>query len=162
DVLNKQRDVIYALRRRVLAVSESETEKKTSKKDKLKESDLSSIDVQDLLSQLSGFTLTNQKTWEIGQLEKFKPVNHPLLIWILKMVLQSVRFVVAAQLEDDMKVDNIEERKTVAHIKSIISEELITVAVKLLGYKDEKEFFRKMNEKGDIAQKTDHLLKLVT
>ncbi len=163
DVLNKQRDVIYALRRRVLAVSESELNEKPSKKAvKLKESDVAALDIQSLLSQLSGFTLTNKETWDIAQLENFPSVNHPLLIWVLKKVLESVRFVVSAQLEDDMKVDNVEERKTVAHIKSILSEELIAVAVKLLGFKDEKGFFRKMNEKGDIAQKTDHLLKLVT
>lgn len=162
DVLNKQRDVIYALRRKVLASSQ-EVDKNTSKKAlKLKEEEIKELDIANLSSQLSAFTLTRKDTWKISELEKFEGLNSPILTWTLKKVLDSVRFVISSQLEDDMKIDNLEERKTILHIKSVLSEDLIAVGVKLLGYKNEQEFFRRMNEKGDIAQKTDHLLKLVT
>lgn len=159
DVLNKQRDIIYRLRRRVLASVEAVKVKEF--KGKIKERDIKSLDINEVERELDGFTLSNPDSWKVDFVSSFEGIDHPALLWILKKVLESVRYVLSAQLEDDMKIDNIEERKSIAHIKAIISEDLLALALKILGFKNEAEYFRKFNGLKDIAEKTDHLLKLV-
>src|SRR5690606_9669668 len=49
----------------------------------------------------------------------------------------------------------------IAHLKAIISEDLLDLSLKILGFKNEAEYFRKFNSLKDLAEKTDYLLKLV-
>jgi preprotein translocase subunit SecA len=140
DVLNQQREIVYGLRRRILYIIESIKNQKEAKFDK---KHIKNIDVQNVREDLNRFSLKEESTWDSASLREYPLVNNPLSLWVLKRVLDHINFIIASQLVDDMKIDNVEERKTVAQIKAMLTEELIEIACKALGYKDSTEFFRK-------------------
>jgi preprotein translocase subunit SecA len=142
DVLNQQREIIYTLRRKILEVQ--------FKKDvSLKQSDLrldlkllENIDIENIQDSLDGFSLARENTWEIPLLDQFKYPVSPLDKWILKKVWEYIDFLVASQLQDDMKIDNIEERKLYSQIINLLTEELQGYILKALGFKNSVEMFR--------------------
>ncbi|MCC7290101.1 SEC-C domain-containing protein, partial [bacterium] len=159
DVLNQQREIVYNLRRKILALTDRSDFKFSKAKFDSKE--LAKIDIVNLLYDLDSFSLLDKQTWDIAQLEKFPHFKHPLLLWILKKIVDDVRFTLSSQLADDMKIDALEERTSIMHIKSIVTDELIDLVVKALGYKDQVSFFRELDSIKDLAPKEDMLLKLV-
>lgn len=157
DVLNQQREIVYGLRRRILYIIESLDTQEVKKFDK---KHIKDINQSEVIKEIDRFSLKDESTWDTSSLEKYPLVNNPLNLWILKKIIDHIRFVIASQLADDMKIDNIEERKTVGQIKSILTEELTEIACKSLGYKDSTEFFRKTSTGQDSAKQLDSYILL--
>ncbi len=152
DVLNQQREIIYTLRKKIL---EAERNKQipASKLDLKKELKIvKQLDVESLQDTLDGFSLVREDTWEIPQLSDIVYPLSPLEKWILKKVFEHLDYLVASQLQDDMKIDNIEERKLYIQIENLLTSELLSQAVKELGYKDTTEMFREMYELEEVER----------
>jgi len=150
DVLNQQREIIYTLRRKIL---EAETNKKipASQLDLKKElKTLKNIDIENLQDSLDAFSLAREETWKISEFDLISYPFSPLDKWILKKVLENIDFLVASQLQDDMKIDNIEERKLYLQIVNLLTEELLSLSCKELGYKDSIEMFREIYKLDDV------------
>ena len=142
DVLNQQREIIYTLRRKILEVN---FKKDVALKSTDINSDLKAIkeaDLESIQDSLDGFSLAREDTWDISELDSLKYPVSPLDKWILKKILEYVDFLVASQLQDDMQIDNIEERKLYIQISNLLTDELLAALVKELGYKDVVEMFR--------------------
>lgn len=162
DVLNQQREIIYSLRRKLLnTVSNIEVDK-DEKEVKVDSKAIKNLDINLLTEELDRFTLSEKSTWNVDQLKGFKSASLPVSLWVLKKIIGNVRYIVAAQLQDDMAIDDKEERQTVAHIRGILSDSLLGISVKLLGYGNDIGFFRDFDKESDLAKKEDMLLKLVT
>ena len=152
DVLNQQREIIYTLRRKIL---EAEVNKKVpeSKLDLKKELKvLKDIDVEAVQDSLDGFSLARENTWKIPEFESIAYPFSPLDKWILKKVLEYEDYLVAAQLKDDMKIDNIEERKLYIQIQNLLTDELMTLASKELGFKSTIEMFRHLYKLEEVGR----------
>lgn len=150
DVLNQQREIVYTLRRKIL---EAETNKKVpaSQLDLKKElKTLKGIDIENLQDSLDAFSLAREETWKISEFDQISYPFSPLDKWILKKVLEHIDFLVASQLQDDMKIDNIEERKLYLQIVNLLTEELLSMSCKELGYKNSIEMFREMYKLDDV------------
>ena len=80
--------------------------------------------INKLQDELDGFNLTNHDSWEIESLKPLKYEFIPLEIWILKKELEQVEYLFSSQLEDDSKIDNIEERKLYLSIKNLLTEDI--------------------------------------
>ncbi len=158
DVLNQQREIVYGLRRRILFIIESLDVKSIVKFDK---KHIKDIDLTSAVNALDRFSLRDESTWEVDVFKKFPVVNNPLSLWILKKIVEHIRFIIASQLADDMKIDAIEERKAVMQIKSILTEELTEIVCKSLGYKDSTSFFREVTSKQDSAKQLNDYILLV-
>ncbi|MHC1716396.1 MAG: preprotein translocase subunit SecA [Candidatus Dojkabacteria bacterium] len=160
DVLNQQREIIYTLRRKILEVQFKKgiSLKLTDLKSDIKK--LKDIDLESIQDYLDGFSLAREDTWEIPELQELKYPVSSLDMWILKKVLEYVDFLVASQLQDDMKIDNIEERKLYTEIINLLTEELTDKVVKELGFKNSVEMFRKIYE-SDNVERTQYLKKMI-
>ncbi len=159
DVLNKQRNIIYDLRAKILEIAKKTLdEKDISLKDDIKYA--LAIDVEELQDSLDGFAVTKQDSWKVSQLEGFKFVLSPLDISILKKLLEYVDFLVESQLEDDMEIDNVEERNLYIQLKNLITEEIFEKSVKDLSFKNSIEFFRSLEGKS-TTEKTTEIKKLI-
>ncbi|NLE30874.1 hypothetical protein GX618_01195, partial [Candidatus Dojkabacteria bacterium] len=150
DVLNQQREIIYTLRRKIL-----EAEGDTTKK--LLESDLKGdvklvkeIDVDGLQDLLDQFSLAREESWKMDSLDSLNYPFSGLDKWILKKLLEYVDFLVASEMQDDMKIDNIEERKMYSQIVNLLTEPLLEVGCRELGYDDTVEFFRDIYGKTQV------------
>jgi preprotein translocase subunit SecA len=152
DVLNQQREIIYTLRKKIL---EAESNKKipASKLDLKKELEVAKdIDVENLQDSLDGFSLAREETWKIREFKDLMYPFSPLDKWILKKVLEHVDFLVASQLQDDMEIDNIEERKLYIQIVNLLTPELLSLVCKELGYEDSIKMFREMYKLDDVKR----------
>ena len=144
DVLNQQREIIYTLRRKILEV-EMPKDVKLTEEDRKKDFKLvADLDIERMQDDLDGFALNRASTWEISGLDEFKYPFSALDKWILKKSLEYVDYLTASALADDMKIDNIEERRLYLEILNLLTEDLENVAVKQLGYKDSVEMFRNL------------------
>ena len=156
DVLNQQREIIYGLRRKILYIIES---LETTKEVKFSKKHIKNIDEAKVMNELDRFSLKDESTWQIDSFEKYPLINNPLSLWVLKKIVDHIRFVIASQLSDDMEIDNIEERKTVVQLKSMLTEELTEIACQSLGYKDSTEFFRQATkDKDSVKQLNSYVL----
>ena len=143
DVLNQQRNIIYDLRTKVLEISKQPyVESKVDLEKDIKY--VLSIDIDRLQDELDGFSLTRKETWDISLLNDLKFKLTPLDIFVLKKILDHIDFLIASQLEDDMKIDNIEERNLYIQIKNLITDEIFEKATKRLKFKDSVEYFRNL------------------
>ncbi len=159
DVLNKQRDIIYDIRRNILQSAQSVAVE--DKQITITEKDLREIDIAKLQDELNSFMLSNQDSWNLEYTKKVLKVDHPIVFWVLKKVVDHTRSVIFSQLKDDMEVDSGEEKTSIQHIQSFLSEELFNISVKLLGYSDATDFIEQYKKGSDGAPKLDMLLKLV-
>lgn len=159
DVLNKQRNIIYDLRAKVLEISSTgkEVEEISLEKD-IKYA--TEIDIENLQDVLDGFAVTKKDTWEIEQLEGLKFKLNPLDISILKKLLDYIDVLVQAQLEDDMEIDNVEERNLYIQVKNLLTEEIFERGVKDLSFKNSIEFFRSLEGK-NVPEISKELKRLV-
>jgi preprotein translocase subunit SecA len=160
DVLNQQREIIYTIRRKVL--QSDKTPKFEITKDSLKE-DLETckkIDIETLQDNLDGFSFAREDSWITPGLDSFKYIFSPLEKWILKKELDYIDYLFTSELEDDQEIDNVEERKLYIQIRNLLTDERLNVAVKELGYKDQVEMFRAMEEMNNV-EKAKLIKKLV-
>ena len=152
DVLNQQREIIYTLRRRLLQADKTpkfEISKETLKHDI---ETARQIDVETLQDEFDGFSFNREESWDIKQLNTFKYIFSPLEKWILKKELEYVDYLFASELQDDAKIDNIEERKLYVQIKNLLTEELFGLVIKELGYKSQIDFFRELETKSNVEK----------
>ncbi len=142
DVLNQQREIIYTLRRKILE-AEGDTAKKLTGKDLKSDVKLvKDIDIEAVQDSLDLFSLAREETWSMPSVDS---LHYPLCgldKWVLKKLLEYVDSLVASEMQDDMKIDNIEERKMYSQIINLLTQPLFEIASKELGYKDTVEFFR--------------------
>ncbi len=160
DVLNQQREIIYTLRRKILEV-EMPKDVKLSEKDM--KSDLRLVkdsDIERVQDGLDGFALNRKNTWNISGLDDFNYPFSALDKWILKKSWEYVDFLTASALADDMKIDNVEERRLYLEISNLLTEDLEGVALRELGYKDSISMFRELYLLDDIGR-TKELKRLV-
>ncbi|MDX9739277.1 MAG: SEC-C metal-binding domain-containing protein [Candidatus Dojkabacteria bacterium] len=159
DVLNKQRNIIYDLRAKILQIAKKDTdEKDISLEDDIKYA--LGIDVEQLQDSLDGFAVTRPESWEVSELEGLKFVLNPLDISILKKLLEYVDSLVESQLEDDMDIDNVEERNLYIQLKNLITEEIFEKSVKDLSFKNSVEFFRSLEGKS-TTEKTKEIKRVI-
>ncbi|KKR05764.1 MAG: Protein translocase subunit SecA [candidate division WS6 bacterium GW2011_GWF2_39_15] len=159
DVLNKQRDIIYDIRRQILQSAESI--QVDNKMVEIKNKDLANIDLVKLMSELDSFMLSSRDSWKLKYTPSLLKLDHPIIFWILKKALEHTKTIIFNQLQDDMEIDKEEERKGVSLLKSMLTDELFEIAVKLSGFKDSKEFFNRYDESKVVSEKLDMLLKIV-
>ncbi len=158
DVLNQQRNIIYDLRSKILEISKQPYVE--SKVDLEKDIRYTlSLDIDSLQDELDGFSLTKKDTWEISLLKDMKFLLTPLDIFILKKVLEHTEFLVSSQLENDMEIDNIEERNLYIQIKNLVTEETFEKAVKRFKFKSSVEYFRDLDQKS-VVEKSKELKRL--
>jgi preprotein translocase subunit SecA len=159
DVLNNQREIIYTIRRKLLELSANlDISDVKESKQVISDEFLQNLDLNVLFESLDGFSLGDKDSWKLQPLEELPWLNKPINLWILKRIVNSVRNLVSAQLTDDMKISNVEERKVVAHINSILTSELVDQTVKRLGYKDTVEFYRALETQNPL----DHEMSLLS
>lgn len=161
DVLNQQRDVIYGMRTNLLSIvenGESQREEGDLKSDK---GFVKNADMDILLQELEGFSLSEKESWSIEYLSNMQYKLFPLEISILKKLFNRVDFLISSQLKDDMEIDNIEERKLFVQIKNLLTEELFEKSAKDLGYKNDIEFFRDNDGDENLIKKRASILRLI-
>ncbi len=143
DVLNQQREIIYTLRRKILEI-ELKSDVKLTEKDLEKDMKIvKEVDIESVQDNFDGFALNRPESWDTYGLRDMKYPFSPLDKWILKKTLEYIDFLIASSLEDDMKIDNIEERGIYTNVINLLTEDLVDVASVTLGYKDTTEMFRK-------------------
>lgn len=158
DVLNQQREIVYNMRRGILRVVGAP---KKSTSEKLDKKALDKINWDVLTEELDGFSIRNEDSWSFSTLKSFPAVDKPINLWLLRRYVDHVHLLVSSQLKDDMRIDDVEERKTIAQIRSLLTEQLIEEAAKLLGYKNDIEFFKAFDSEKDIAKQEMLLVRLV-
>lgn len=143
DVLNQQREIIYTLRRKILEI-DLKSDVKLTEKDLEKDMKIvKEVDIESVQDNFDGFALNRPESWDTYGLRDMKYPFSPLDKWILKKTLEYIDFLIASSLEDDMKIDNIEERGIYTNVINLLTEDLVDVASVTLGYKDTTEMFRK-------------------
>ncbi len=160
DVLNQQREIIYTLRRKILEVEMPKGVKLTEKDMKEDLKLVKDVDIERIQDGLDGFALNRPNTWDIAELDRFKYPFSGLDKWIIKKSWEYIDYLTASALADDMKVDNIEERRLYLEVLNLLTEDLEGVAVSELGYKDSIEMFRELYLKDDVGR-TRELKRLV-
>lgn len=159
DVLNKQRNIVYDLRTKVLSISRDVVESKDiSLKDDVQL--VKDIDVETLQDILDGFAVTRKETWDFDMFEGLKFKLNPLDVSVLKKIFEHVEYLIKSQLSDDMEIDNVEERNIYIQFKNLLTEELLEKAVKDLEFKDSVEFFRSI-ESSDTPSVLKELKKVI-
>lgn len=159
DVLNKQRNIIYDLRAKILEIANEKIDAKDiSLKDDIKY--VRDLDIENLQDILDGFAVTKKDSWEIDLLDGLKFKLSPLDVSILKKLLEHIDMLVGSQLEDDMEIDNVEERNLYIQVKNLLTEEIFEQGVKDLGFKNSVGFFRDLEGKGvvDISKELKRLI----
>lgn len=159
DVLNKQRNIIYDLRAKVLEIANERIDAKDiSLKDDIKY--VKDLDIESLQDMLDGFAVTKRDSWDIDLLDGLKFKLSPLDISILKKLLEHIDMLVGSQLEDDMEIDNVEERNLYVQVKNLLTEDIFEQGVKDLGFKSSIEFFRDLEGKSvvDISKELKRLI----
>jgi len=144
DVLNQQREIIYTLRRKILEI-DLKSDVKLTKKDLDKDfKSVQEIDIESIQDGFDGLALNRQDSWEIPELDKIKYPLSPLDKWILKKTWDYVDFLLASSLEDDMKIDKVEERSIYTNVINLLTEDLVDISASTLGYKNTSELFKKL------------------
>lgn len=145
DVLNNQREIIYSIRRKLLEISANLKTSDVKEKDQVITAKfIKNLDINILFEELDCFTLGDDSTWNLPSLKELPWLNKPINLWILKRIVNNLRNIVAAQLTDDMKISNMEERAVIAHVVSILTGELFDQTVKTLGFKDTVEYYNSL------------------
>jgi preprotein translocase subunit SecA len=152
DVLNQQREIVYTLRRKILEAERNKLVPASQLDLKKELKVLQKIDVESVQDALDGFSLAREDTWKVDEFDSLSYPFSPLEKWILKKVLEYVDFLTASQLQDDMKIDNIEERKLYIQIVNLLTPELLSEVSKELGFKDTIEMFRELYKLPDIQR----------
>lgn len=161
DVLSQQREIIYDLRKKILTILDEKKEEIKNEKDKY---DFDKLDVDLALKireQLEDFSIKEPETWDVNFGIEDKLLKQPLRLWILKMSLQHVEFIVGAQLKDDAKIDDLEEQKVLAGVLDVVPVDLAQVAAKELGYKDWDSFAVKFYSDEFEKDRKKEILRLV-
>ncbi len=159
DVLNQQREIIYGLRGKILSLlDEKDVEAKNDSPD-FKE--LKNLGLNALIEDVDGFSLNDSSSYEVSEFDKFPLLQKPMNIWLIKKYIEQVRFIVASQLTDDMQISNVEERKSIAQITAMITEELGEKASKYLGFDNLTSFYGSLVEDIKPVDLENKLLKLV-
>ncbi|HQG57587.1 MAG TPA: SEC-C metal-binding domain-containing protein [Candidatus Dojkabacteria bacterium] len=166
DVLNQQREIIYGMRRRLLKlISTGEKNAPNAFKEgndfKLSPKEIQEIDVNNLIASVDAFALRNPDTYEIADLSKFENVNEPLNTYILKKIVEYVRFTLASKLRDDMEIDQEEEIATITLFRNLFGEDLYEVSSKLLGFKGGDEFAEEFDKIKEIPKKQYLIFQIV-
>lgn len=150
DVLNQQREIIYDLRRKILTV----LKRQNDKEGKAEPGNVSykfekNPDFTHIIDKVLQFSIKEQDTWDIPEWEKYDELVNPLSLWILKISLEEVNYILASQLKDDKEIDTGEERKVLVGFNNIVPVELAGEAVKKMNYKNWEEFSEKFYELND-------------
>ncbi len=161
DVLNKQRDIIYGIRRKILYVYNNTPIDKESINEEFKIEDILKHDIEDLERKLDGFSLANPDTWNLEELNNKYQLYSPLIYWVLKKIFIFTRDTVSTQLTDDMQIDNVEERKIFLTVKAILSDDLFEVSIKLLGFETYEAYFREYDKQKNVSDKLNMILRLI-
>ncbi len=152
DVLNQQREIIYTLRRKILDI-ELKTDFNVT--DKTLKEDLDIVlnaDIEGMQDALDSLALNREDTWEIEILDNLTFILSPLEKWILKKEFEYVDFLQASQLEDDMKISNVEEKKIYQQVMNLLTDETFESAVKKMGFKTSVEMFKDLEKKTNVEQ----------
>lgn len=160
DVLNQQREIIYTLRRKILDI-ELKTDFNVTDKTLKKDLDIVlNTDVESIQDSLDALALNREETWGIEILDSLNFILSPLEKWILKKEFEYVDFLQASQLEDDMKISNVEERKIYQQVVNLLTDEILEIAVKKMGFKTSVEMFKDLEKKTNVEQAVE-LKKLI-
>lgn len=142
DVLNQQREIIYTLRRRILEAEPNLSVQLTGKDLDEDVKLIRDIDIELVQDSLDLFSLARSQTWEIRELERLKYPLFSLDKWILKKLMEYIDSLIASERQDDMLIDNVEERKMYVQIINLFTVDLFDIACKNIGYKDSIDMFR--------------------
>jgi preprotein translocase subunit SecA len=158
DVLNQQRDIIYAMRSKILELIDQDNPEEVGE---LNKKALLDIPYAQLLEELDAFTLSNSDSWDINALDEFPVVSRPINVWILKRYVGHVRFLVSSQLRDDMDIDTKEEYEIVTQMQNLLTDEVVESATSALGYKTSTDFFKEFDALDNPVEQEMTLIKLL-
>jgi preprotein translocase subunit SecA len=150
DVLNQQREIIYDLRLKILTILEREKDRISQDPEGV-DFDFDVINkrlITELEQEIQDFSIKDPGTWDLNQVDSEK-LTRPLRAWILKMAFEQANFLVTAQMQDDMEVDDLEERKILTEFTNIVPQELAETVIEEIDYSDLSEFeneFYKVND----------------
>jgi preprotein translocase subunit SecA len=164
NVLSQQRDIIYDLRLKILTILEREKERLKTNKDGV-DFDYKRLDrefIQNLADDIQNFSIKDPGTWDVEAFTDKEILQRPLRLWVLRMAFEQADYVVAAQMRDDMQVDDVEERNIMAEITDIIPKELAEGLVKKIGYKSLEEFETKFYEVDNPEEQKQMFYTLIT
>lgn len=169
DVLNQQREIIYDLRRKILTILSIAAEELSLDRDAIKQDkvvrfqsgNLDSEAVAEISNEIATVTLKDSSTWEVSRWSDDANLSKPLRLWILKLCLQYLESIFAAQLQNDARVVGTEEKTLFANVLDIVPLELASVSVKQLGYNSWEDFEKKVMEKGSPDVQRLELMKFV-
>lgn len=154
DVLNQQREIIYTIRRKIL---QADTSQKFDISTKTLKHDLDiskTIDIESIQDHLDGFSFAREESWGVPELDQFNYIYSPLEKWILKKELEYIDYLFASEMQDDGQIDNIEERNLFVQIKNLLTDEILDVVAKQLGYKNQVELFRALDKMARVEKIT--------
>jgi preprotein translocase subunit SecA len=162
DVLNQQREIVYGIRRRILSILEEQKANNTDqgKSINIKPEDIQNLDFQRIIDSTDAFSIKNKESYEIEGIDTFKDLNKPLNVYILKKVIDQIRFLTSVQLSDNMEFDNSETRTYVSMINSFLTEDLADVAAQVLGFTASIELFQSFDNEKNLAKKEALMMKL--
>lgn len=141
DVLNQQREIVYDLRRKILTILGEQDEKDgVARPGKVTYKFDKKPDFSDIVDLVSKVSIKDPSTWSIKKWEKYDELTNPLSLWILKVSLDELNYILASQLKDDSKIDVGEERKVLVSFNNIVPVELTEEAIKYMGYKKWENF----------------------
>jgi len=160
DVLNKQREIVYGVRRKILSTSHNW--KFVKKEVTLSEKSLRELDIVKLRDELESFVLSDKSTWDLGYIAKISGIEHPIVLWVYKKVVGYTEYILRSQTSDDSKIDKTEKKNILEHIKSLLGEDLFDITLRLLGYKNSEAFTTSFDNITVEDKKLEILIKVVS
>lgn len=169
DVLNQQREIVYDLRRKILTVVSSQKQEETNEVQKPRNPGDVSFDwnlisdervdgIADLARQVS---LKDSATWQWAIWPNQDVLKKPLRLWILRLGVQYIDFVVDAQTKDDQKIDKKEEMKVLAGILDVVPLELAKICVDKMGFGSWTSFEKEFEKNEDVEFRRRLLYRLL-
>ncbi len=156
DVLNQQRNIVYGLRKKLLALADDKVISMSKPISKIPE-----YDNDRFLAYLDKFNIRDKASYDEEELKNKFPelLSDASSILVLKKLIDQIRTLIATQLTDDMKIDNSESSLVIKQFQAILSEDLCEITAKVLEYKSELDFYKDVDSQKAIDKKSDLLIK---
>ncbi len=169
DVLNQQREIVYDLRRKILTIMDKQPSARAEGPGQplpVDEIDfdwkqLSDERINAIIERVRTISLKNPSTWDVEDLSKEDVLKRPLRLWVLRLGIQYIDFIISAQTKDDATIDKSEERKVLVGILDVVHKELAEESVKKMGYDDWSSFEKEFDNETDINSLRKMLYRLL-
>ena len=150
DVLNKQRDTVYELRRLILVLLERESEDAKIAESKAKKDpvSLSYEQIGEFVEGLKQYTLRQPYDFNIEESLWVKNLMTPLRLWLLKQIIERVEALYYSALGEKGQFDEKEFEFLQKYVESMFSKEGFEALLNLLGFKSPNKFWDEVKKHG--------------